>query len=170
MGLAEDLIEQASHLATRDIAGRPGQASLRRAVSTAYYSLFHFLTDQASRLVVGRQDLPLRAMMARAFNHSVMKTTAAEFVRGKLPDRAIPALGGHPIPAELKSIADAFVTLQEFRHDADYNLSYRFERERVELLIEQVQQAIDLWPHIQNSPAAKLFLYLLLVGDRVKGR
>ena len=43
MSLPEDLLEQAVHLATLD-ARRPKQANLRRAVSTAYYALFHLLT------------------------------------------------------------------------------------------------------------------------------
>jgi len=39
MNLAEDLLEQANHLARRE-RGKPKQASLRRAVSTAYYACF----------------------------------------------------------------------------------------------------------------------------------
>lgn len=47
MPLALRLIEQARHLTMRDSSGRPRQDHLRRAVSTAYYGLFHFLIDQA---------------------------------------------------------------------------------------------------------------------------
>ena len=36
----DDLIELAEFIAKRD-AGRPKQASLRRAISTAYYAVFH---------------------------------------------------------------------------------------------------------------------------------
>jgi uncharacterized protein (UPF0332 family) len=46
MALAEDLLEQARHLAKRE-PKRPKQASLRRAVSAAYYSLFHLLVSSA---------------------------------------------------------------------------------------------------------------------------
>jgi len=42
MSLAADLLEQAAHLASRE-RGRPRQVSLRRAISTAYYSLFHLV-------------------------------------------------------------------------------------------------------------------------------
>ena len=42
MSLATDLLEQADHLARRE-RKRPKQASLRRAVSAAYYGLFHLL-------------------------------------------------------------------------------------------------------------------------------
>jgi hypothetical protein len=38
----EDLMELAKQLATIDV-GKPKQANLRRAVSTAYYSVFSFI-------------------------------------------------------------------------------------------------------------------------------
>jgi hypothetical protein len=44
MGIAEDLLRQADHLATYE-GSNPSQASLRRAVSTAYYALFHLLVE-----------------------------------------------------------------------------------------------------------------------------
>jgi len=46
MAFADDLLEQAYHLARRE-RKNPTQASLRRAVSTAYYALFHLLIDEA---------------------------------------------------------------------------------------------------------------------------
>jgi uncharacterized protein (UPF0332 family) len=53
MAFADDLLEQAYHLANRD-RENPKQASLRRAVSTAYYALYHLLIDEAvSQMVSG---------------------------------------------------------------------------------------------------------------------
>ena len=46
MSLQQDLLRQARHLATKE-PRRPSQASLRRAVSAAYYALFHLLVDEA---------------------------------------------------------------------------------------------------------------------------
>ena len=43
-----DLIEQAEHLVYLD-PGKPKQANLRRAVSAAYYALFHYLVLEACR-------------------------------------------------------------------------------------------------------------------------
>lgn len=50
--LHAQLLHQARHLAIKE-PSRPQQASLRRAVSTAYYALFHFLIDEACRIWVG---------------------------------------------------------------------------------------------------------------------
>ena len=46
MRLPEGLLEQAQHLVKRE-PKRPKQASLRRAISTAYYALFHLLISEA---------------------------------------------------------------------------------------------------------------------------
>jgi len=46
MSFSDQLLEQAYHLLNKD-GDEPNEASLRRAVSTAYYSLFHLLIDEA---------------------------------------------------------------------------------------------------------------------------
>jgi uncharacterized protein (UPF0332 family) len=59
MSLHNDFLEQARFLAMRE-ARRPKQASLRRAVSTAYYALFHLLASEvAERMIIGpeREEL-----------------------------------------------------------------------------------------------------------------
>jgi uncharacterized protein (UPF0332 family) len=47
MALADELIDQAYHLLSLDHPKPPKQVNLRRAVSAAYYSLFHLLIDEA---------------------------------------------------------------------------------------------------------------------------
>ncbi len=69
MSLADDLLEQSFELAARE-AGAPDvpkQASMRRAVSTAYYALFHLLVGEAvNNWAVQRH----RDILARLFDHS----------------------------------------------------------------------------------------------------
>ncbi len=67
MAFADDLLEQAYHLANKEEP--PLQASLRRAVSTAYYALFHLLIDEVlSKWAVERQ----RSAIGRTFEHKAM--------------------------------------------------------------------------------------------------
>jgi hypothetical protein len=47
MSLHANLLQQAEHLAQLDPT-RPTQANLRRAVSSAYYALFHLLASETS--------------------------------------------------------------------------------------------------------------------------
>jgi hypothetical protein len=55
MSLATDLLEQARHLLRRE-RRRPRQASLRRAISAAYYALFHLLIEEATGALVARPN------------------------------------------------------------------------------------------------------------------
>jgi hypothetical protein len=48
MGYHHDLIEHAIDLWQLNVPDEPRQADLRRAVSAAYYSLFHLLTTEAA--------------------------------------------------------------------------------------------------------------------------
>jgi hypothetical protein len=57
MSLATDLLEQARHLLRRE-RRRPRQASLRRAISAAYYALFHLLIEEATGALVGPNCVP----------------------------------------------------------------------------------------------------------------
>jgi hypothetical protein len=63
------LLEQAKHLANRE-KKRPRQASLRRAVSTAYYALFQLLIHEAT---LNWRRVDQRALLARFFEHGKMK-------------------------------------------------------------------------------------------------
>ncbi len=75
MAFPEDLLQQAYDLANKEPTD-PKQASLRRAVSTAYYALFHLLIDEAvSKWAVERQ----RSILARTFEHGRMKGSATTF-------------------------------------------------------------------------------------------
>jgi uncharacterized protein (UPF0332 family) len=71
------LLEQAYDSALKELIN-PKQASLRRAVSTAYYALFHLLIDEAvSKWAVERQ----RSILARTFEHGKMKGICADVLK-----------------------------------------------------------------------------------------
>ena len=85
MSLHSDLLEQATFLVKRE-PRRPRQASLRRAISAAYYSLFHLLIFEASRVFVRNDDMI--GMIARSYGHSALLRIAKSFARGDLPKNA----------------------------------------------------------------------------------
>jgi uncharacterized protein (UPF0332 family) len=112
VALPDDLLEQALHLAKRD-RKRPKQANLRRAVSTAYYALFHLLVSEGvSYWKIERQ----RSAFARSFEHRKMK--------GVCKNSSYPN-------ADLQAVLDAFVELQQARHSADYDYAKAFTRVEV---------------------------------------
>ena len=171
MRYADQLLEQARHLATMDVHRRPRQANLRRAVSATYYAAFHFLIDEACRSWVGNQGSgrqAMRAVLSRAFDHGTMKQAAGSFASGTLSPKLSPALAGTAIPPQVKRVAATFRLMQQERHTADYNLRVGFKRIDVLSLIADVEQAIDGWEAVRNTPAGRLFLIALLVNDRIR--
>lgn len=111
---------------------RPRQADLRRAISTAYYALFHALAKDAADLLVGvGADRPDKAWSHtyRALQHGDAKS-ACEAVRNM------------NFPATIMSCADAFITLQLERHNADYDPDYQARREGADAAIRQAEDAI----------------------------
>jgi uncharacterized protein (UPF0332 family) len=156
------LIEQAKHLATRE-RGKPRQVSLRRAISAAYYAVFHLLVnDGASRLIPNSPER-LRMQARRAFAHRDMRNACQEIAK---PSRLLLPLIALPLEADLKTVADIFVELQELRHFADYDLSKSFSRIEVLGIITKANSAISAWANIRNAPNANVFLAALLLNNR----
>lgn len=75
----DDLLGQANFLLQLDTR-RPKQANLRRAVSAAYYALFHFLIEESTLLTVGTANAakPRRQLVGRGFSHTAMRSASAE--------------------------------------------------------------------------------------------
>ena len=171
-----DLLDQAVVLATIDLR-RPKQANLRRAVSTTYYSLFHFLVDRSCRAILGgsHKQRGFRDILARAFVHANMLKACSSFDGGQLPkqvEKTIP-LQGNPqyvILKPIQNIASAFCELQQKRHLADYDLSERFERSEVLTLIDQVRSLISAFDQLPLTDDRQFFLVSLLAWKEMSGR
>ncbi len=161
MTLADDLLSQASRLANLE-PRRPKQASLRRAVSTAYYALFHLLTDDAARRLVHGADREFhRVLVSRAFSHARMAEASRAIQGGTLP-RSL-ATSGVRISAEVAIVADAFVLLQQERHEADYNTGTSFTRHRAEAAVRLAQAAFVAWRTARAGADADLYLLAMLL-------
>ncbi len=166
LSLHGDLLLQAGHLASRE-PQRPKQASLRRAVSTAYYAVFHLLIDAASRFVVRRSNRSgLRSAVSRAFEHGEMRTAANGFKGGTLP-KALGAAISAPITHELKRLSAAFVDLQQARHEADYDVGRSFARREVLDLVAKAEQAFQDWTSVSGSEGGDAFLVAILLRKKL---
>ena len=106
--------------------------------------------------------------MARAFVHEEMASASKPFMAGSLPENIRPLFV--TIPPELKKIAGAFVQIQDQRYAADYDLSRSFGPQDVELALNQVETAIQVWPKIANHPTTHLYLLLLVAGKPIRSR
>ncbi len=160
MPFAEDLLDVARGLADMD-AGFPRQASLRRAVSTAYYALFHLLISEAT---LNWSQVELRSVLARIFEHGKMKNASENrlstlnlFLK-KLP-RGSPE---SPIVTNLVVVTSTFVQAHQKREDADYNTSKEWTTSEVWSLIDLVAGAFESWKAIREEPEAQAYLVSLL--------
>lgn len=170
MSYASELLAQAKHLAGKERM-RPKQASLRRAVSAAYYALFHFLTaEAAAAMVKGQGATALRPVLQRAFVHRQMKQAAQIFAGERMPDRWMRLTQGRgEVPEDLRLVAAAFVELQEARHEADYDITRRFSRSQARELIEVSEKAMGAWRGTRNTAQGRAFLMALLIHNRLRG-
>jgi hypothetical protein len=159
--LHHDLIEQAQHLAVREPM-KPRQASLRRAVSTAYYSLFHLLRNEATKSFFPNTPADLRAKAGRAMAHADAKSACALFMSGS----GIKGLTISPIDQNLRDVASAFHDLQEARHKADYDLVETFDRVQVLGHIQRARDAMNKWKLVKNTPNANVFLVALFLHSK----
>jgi hypothetical protein len=124
LSMSSDLLAQARALAKNE-PKKPKQASLRRAISAAYYALFHLLTEEAANaMCAGSKSADLRMIVRRAFEHTAMKNAAKGFGAGNPAEVWKPLLAA-PSP-DLQRVARSFVDLQEARAQADYDLSLHF--------------------------------------------
>jgi hypothetical protein len=154
----DDLIQQAVFLSELNLPNDPKQVDLRRAVSAAYYGLFHLLTTEAAQNWKHQRQ---RDRFARVFDHGRMKACSSRVSSGPLPTDPAKI----PIATDLRLIADSFVKLQQARHTADYDNSKVWSRTQVRETIVQAQDAIAAWSKIREKEVAQDYL-LDLIGTR----
>jgi uncharacterized protein (UPF0332 family) len=160
MAIAEDLLTLADRLAhpARD---EPEQASFRRAISTAYYALFHLLVQEAAQGWSGSSSA--RLGLERRFEHKTMKDASNSILQGKWRGWSTPSPA---VPIYLEHVAAAFVELQDARHQADYDNTKTWSSAEARVLVGDVRDAFDSWAKIRNHPAANEYLLSLLIGNR----
>ena len=156
MSLASDLLDQASTLAELDPM-KPKQASLRRAISAAYYSVFYLLIDDGARRIT--TNATLQPFVARSFQHTSVKDAANKIIDQSKASPPWPApLFTTSIEAELIRVCTTFVDLQSLRYSADYNTAVSFKRAEVVAAISRAQAAHQNWALLRSSENATVFL------------
>jgi uncharacterized protein (UPF0332 family) len=156
MGIAQDLLRQAHHLATYE--NSPSQASLRRAVSTAYYALFHLLLQDAVLHWHGSPEA--RSGLQRAFDHGPMKIASLQFRKNVWQDwHGIE----QKVPPAVQRVAGALVDLQEERHTADYDNHEQWSATDVQTTLNKANDAFQDWESIRNDPMAGNYLLAMLL-------
>ena len=154
----KDLLRIAGHLASGAVSGgrgRPRQADLRRAVSTAYYALFHALALSCANMLAGSSRRGVSWQQTyRALEHG--------HARNQCDDQT--AMGRFSI--EIQNFGRRFVSMQYQRQLADYSPSAAFSRERVMLLIDEADDAIDSLDNAVVSDRRAFAIHVLFRRQR----
>lgn len=119
----DHLLEQAARLVEAPPAGPPRQADVRRAISAAYYAVFHSLLTAAADELVGKtwRRTPEYGLAYRSMDHGWIRQLCTEVAKPN-PARRIAALAPPTgFGPQLQALATAVVALQERRHEADYD-------------------------------------------------
>ena len=162
--LANELLEQAIHLVRRE-RKHPKQASLRRAVSAAYYALFHLLISEA---ILNWKHTTHRPAIARHFQHAQMRIASDATAKKLKADMAKlkPMSKEFDVAQGLALVADAFVVLYHARQNADYDLSNSYQETVALMDVYRAVDAFKKWKAIRTEQLAQDYLLSLLIKDR----
>lgn len=175
MSLPSDLLDQARTLAMFD-AKKPKQANLRRSLSSAYYALFHFLSDESVKNFIGagQQNRMHRDLARRAIAHTRLKDVCQEFLKQTPKDILKPywQISRIPEKTDLGIICNNLINLQIRRHEADYDFTKVFTRSSVLDDCDRAQEAMEAWRKLkrQHPEAASLFAMCILLWAGLSGR
>ena len=160
---SEHLLDQADRLVESPSGGAPRQTDLRRAISNAYYALFHaLLCDAADDFAgVSRRQSPRYAMVYRSVSHKHLRNLCDDIVKSKLPQKYTlyaPAGGFGP---DILAVAAALADLQERRHMADYDPLARITLSDARLAVATSKAALARLK-TSNKNKRKAFLSLVV--------
>jgi uncharacterized protein (UPF0332 family) len=151
--LADDLLEDARYLAAKgDAENRT--SCMRRALSTAYYAVFHLLIED---FVAHWEFEDQRARLARMFNHQKMKDASFK-PKDKNNLNAAEVL--------LADVIRAFGQLQADRHRADYDVGWNIVPTDVKDAIALAEVTFEKWRSIRNQKVARDHL-LSMFGAKI---
>ena len=129
----EALLELARHIVEHR-RRRPSQVSLRRALSTTYYALFHALAQNGADKLVGKtaalRDSEAWQMAYRSIEH---RRASSVFRNGTFMARFPPAI---------REFGRFFIDMQTDRQRADYNPRANFTKSFVLKRIDFAERAI----------------------------
>ena len=112
-------------------AGQPSQEALRRAVSSAYYAMFHALATSNANLLVGARTPANQSEWTATYR-------SLRHYRAENPLHGWPHLFSPPV----RHFAVIIGSIKPIRENADYNPVASFAQSEVAIWIDRAEQAI----------------------------
>lgn len=138
------------------------EANLRRAWSSIYYAPFHVISEDCADRIIGDSD---ECRAQRAW-HQVYR--ALDHGPGKVRCKTIAKENAHlNFPDGIRDVAALFVTLQNKRHEADYDMRSTPTSTDVRGYIAEVREVVERFLACDDKHK-KAFAAYLLVHHRDK--
>ena len=152
-----DFIATARRLVNAIGPGRPRETDLRRAVSTAYYAMFHCLATCCADMLVGgpsaHRDMRAWNRMYRSLQHG---TTRQRCQHRDITD----------FPGPIQDFASAFVEMQNRRHTADYAPDADFRKSDVIRDINLAESVITAFATVDIADRRAFAVHVLFDHNR----
>jgi len=162
----DHLLDQADRLITSPGGGAPRQADLRRAISSAYYAVFHTVVTEAADILIGKKhrSSPRYALAYRSITHSSLGKLCEDVIKTPLPKKYSKYLIDD-FGLDLIALATAVVDLQEKRHLGDYDPLFRVRMSDAVLAVTTGRTALIRFRDA-NRTKRRDFLTLLVFSPR----
>jgi len=163
----DHLLEQADRLAALPRSGAPRQADLRRAISDAYYAVFHAVMTEVADDLVGstQRHTPRYALVYRSVDHASLRRICKDACKTSLPKPYSKYAPTGGFGDDLKALATALVDLQEKRYLADYDPLFRTSAADAALDVAKARTALARLKRA-NPTRRSVFLSLLVFPPR----
>ncbi|HUB47685.1 MAG TPA: hypothetical protein VMB73_22130 [Acetobacteraceae bacterium] len=159
----EHLLAQATRLIEPRPAGPPLQVDVRRAISAAYYAVFHAVLTAAADEMVGRvhRGTPGYTLVYRSVDHKALRTVCEMAQARTPPPRYRPFLPDNGFAEDIRTFVRDVLSLQERRHAADYDPTDQFRTAHARQTIELARRALHHWDNAPRSERKTLLTVLL---------
>jgi hypothetical protein len=168
----ERLLNHARQLAERTAdTTSPRSVHARRAISAAYYALFHRVCISVTWTLVPGDSDHVRWAFCRTFDHGPIESVA-KWVQGQhKPPKSIAGLVDVAEQSEqIRTLTEKFVLLKQRRHDADYNHLIVFGRTNALHAVQESRAAIDTVNTVSGEPSWQAFASLVLLKSNAVDR
>lgn len=161
------LLDQAKNLIAPPAPGAPRQVDLRRAISAAYYGVFHAIMAAAAAQFIGatKGSTPEYGLVYRSIGHRQLKDLCSDLKKPSLPQKLIAYVPPGGFGSDIVSLASAVVELQEKRHTADYDPLVKIRLADAALAVRTAESALVRFTALQ-ADSRLAFLGLLVFKPR----
>lgn len=146
-------------------------AFYRRAISTAYYALFHRITEDVSGLVVGHLEAHRQTVFRRSIAHRAFKGLRKDLADQHQQAEQAWLRERQSILVQLKALCADLLQLQESRESADYAPHLDAPSTTAEEALRSSAVALQTWAALPESAKAlfaQSLLWHLALNQRFK--